>query len=242
MRLAARLRQRRREPEVMDQPGLDERRHHQALDGLARINWISASSLILWPPIRALCRARRQRGDPRPVRVLDVASGAGDVPIRTWRRARRKGFPLEVAGCDFNPVAVEHARRRAAERRAEVTFFPLDVLTQPLPTGYDVITCSLFLHHLDEDQAVVLLRKMREAAGALALVNDLIRSPAGWWLAYLGSRVLTRSPVVHTDGVLSVEAAFTMPEALELAHRAGWDGTRIHWRWPFRFLLHWGRP
>ncbi len=241
MRLSTRLRQRHREPEIMDQPGLDVNRHRQALDGLARINWISASSFMLWPPIRALCKERLQAGDARPVRVLDVATGGGDVPVRMWRRARRHGLPLEVAGCDFSPVAIEHARRRASASQASVDFFTLDVLNDPLPGGYDVITCSLFLHHLEADQAVVLLRKMREAAGKLALVNDLLRSPAGWWLAYIGTRLLTRSQVVHTDGLLSVEAAFTMPEATELAQRAGWEGATIHWRWPFRFLLQWRR-
>jgi 2-polyprenyl-3-methyl-5-hydroxy-6-metoxy-1,4-benzoquinol methylase len=242
MRLSTRLQQRHREPEIMDQPGLDEGRHHQALEGIARINWVSASSLILWPPIRALCRRRLAAGDSRPVRVLDVATGGGDVPIRMWRRARRQGLPLEVAGCDCNPIAVDHAQRRAVEHRAKADFFPLDVLTDTLPGGYDVITCSLFLHHLEEDQAVILLQKMLDAAGRLALVNDLLRSPAGWLLAYVGTRLLTRSAMVHTDGLISVEAAFTMSEATELARRAGWEGATIHWRWPFRFLLQWSRP
>lgn len=242
MGLSARLQQRHREPEIMDQPGLDVNRHQQALNGLARINWISASSLMLWPPIRALCKERLQAGDSRPIRVLDVATGAGDVPVRMWRRARRHGLALDVAGCDFNRVAIDHARRRAAANQAKVDFFTLDVLNDSLPAGYDVITCSLFLHHLEADLAVLLLRKMREAAGKLAMVNDLLRSPTGWWLAYVGSRLLTRSKVVHVDGLLSVEAAFTMSEATELAHRAGWDGASIHWRWPYRFLMQWRRP
>jgi len=242
MRLSARLRKRHRQPEIMDQPGLEVSLHRQALDSLARINWFSASSTMLWPSIRALCRERLRAGDSRPVRVLDVATGGGDVPVRIWQRARRHGLALEVAGCDFSAVAIEHARGRAATKLADVNFFTLDVLNDPLPTGYDFITCSLFLHHLDQDQALHLLRKMRDAAGQLALVNDLIRSPTGWWLAYFGTRLLSRSPVVQTDGPLSVEGAFTMSEAMELAQHAGWQGATIHWRWPFRYLLRWRRP
>lgn len=242
MRLSARLRQRHRQPEIMDQPDLEGSLHRQALDSLARINWLSASSMMLWPSIRALCRERLRTGNSRPVRVLDVATGGGDVPVRIWQRARRHGVALEVAGCDFSNVAIEHAQGRAATKRADVRFFTLDVLNDPLPADYDVITCSLFLHHLDRGPAVHLLRKMRDAAGQLALVNDLIRSPTGWWLAYIGTRLLSRSPVVHTDGPLSVEGAFTMPEALELAQHAGWHGASIHWRWPYRYLLQWRRP
>jgi 2-polyprenyl-3-methyl-5-hydroxy-6-metoxy-1,4-benzoquinol methylase len=226
----------------MDQPGLDDRQHHQALAALARINWISASGLILWPSIRKLCVERQRAGDNRPVRMLDVATGGGDVPVRIWRRANRRGIPLEVAGCDFSPTAIEHARRYAAERGAKVDFFQRDALADRLPEGYDVVTCSLFLHHLDEDQALTLLRHMREAAGRVALVNDLARGRAGWWAAVVGSRILTRSPVVHVDARLSVEGALTPDEALALARRAGWDGARVRRKFPFRYLLSWRRP
>ena len=235
------LRDRHLQPEIMDRPDVDAGEHRKALDAISRINLVSASSLILWPPIRDLCRERQRAGDARPVRVLDIATGAGDVPIRTWRRARRKRLALEVAGCDFSPLAVEHARLRAARKQADVTFFQLDLLADPLPAGYDVITCSLFLHHLTEEQAVVVLRKMREAAGTLALVNDLERSRLGWWAAYLGTRALTRSPMVHFDGVVSVEGSFTPGEALAVADKAGWDGATVRRKFPFRYLLSWRR-
>src|SRR3954470_11933045 len=48
------LRQRRRRPEVMDQPGLDPRRHAHALAGLARINRLSATERTYWRPLREL--------------------------------------------------------------------------------------------------------------------------------------------------------------------------------------------
>jgi 2-polyprenyl-3-methyl-5-hydroxy-6-metoxy-1,4-benzoquinol methylase len=236
------LRHRHLQPEVMDQPGLDDGQHHQALSALARINWISASGLILWPSIRALYRERQRAGDSRPMRLLDVATGGGDVPVRLWRRARRRRIPLDVAGCDFSATAIDHARGYAAERGADVQFFQRDALAERLPDGYDVVTCSLFLHHLHEEQALTLLRSMREAAGSLALVNDLARGRAGWWAAVVGSHVLTRSPVVHVDARLSVEGAFTPDEALELARRAGWDGARVRRKFPFRYLLSWRRP
>jgi len=47
--------------------------------------------------------------------------------------------------------------------------------------GYDVVCCSLFLHHLNDAQAITVLGKMREAAGTLALVNDLARNRPGYW-------------------------------------------------------------
>jgi 2-polyprenyl-3-methyl-5-hydroxy-6-metoxy-1,4-benzoquinol methylase len=230
------LRRRHRQPEVMDQPDLDPRQHAQALRGLARINLWSGSARLLWPPLRDL--ARRASG---PLRLLDVATGAGDVPVRLWLGARRAGIALDVAGCDRSPCAVEHARQRARDEGADVPFFIWDALTGPLPEGYDVVASSLFLHHLDEEQAVELLGRMKRAARRLLLVNDLERSLPGLVLAYVATRVLSASPVVHTDGPLSVRAAFTRREALKLAGRAGLAAATVERRWPFRFLLTWKR-
>lgn len=236
------LRQRNLQPEVMDQPDLDAGEHHLALDSLARINRISSSARILWRPIRKLCDERKKAGNTKPVRVLDVATGGGDVPVRLGQIAQREGYALDIAGCDFSPIAIEHARAFAAANKAKVNFFPLDVIAEPLPDGYDVITCSLFLHHLNEEQAMTVLSKMRQSAGQLAMVNDLARVRLGWWAAFFGSRILSRSRTVHVDALLSVEGAFTRSEALALAVRAGWDGATVHRRFPFRFLLKWSRP
>src|SRR5262245_39199158 len=179
------LRQRHLQPEIMDREDLDPDAHHQALNGFARINFISKSSRILWPPIRDLCHERRKAGHTRPVRVLDIATGGGDVPVGLWRLGQRKKLPLEVAGCDLSPIAVDHAKQTANRARADVSFFQLNLLSEPIPMGYDVVACSLFLHHLDQVQAVTVLRKMRESSGTLTLVNDLARGILGWWAAYL---------------------------------------------------------
>jgi 2-polyprenyl-3-methyl-5-hydroxy-6-metoxy-1,4-benzoquinol methylase len=230
-----RFRHRQRRPELMDEPNLDARAHRAALRGLERINFWSGSARVLWGPIRTL--ARETPGGP--LRLLDIATGAGDVPLRLWRKARRADVPLEVAGCDVSPVSVEFARKRAEKQRVPATFFTADVCRDELPTDYDVITCSLFLHHLDEEEAVLLLRDLGRAARRLVLVSDLKRSRAGYLLAWAGTRLLSLSRVVHTDGPRSVEGAYTIPEAQALAERAGLTGACVEPSWPCRWLLVW---
>jgi 2-polyprenyl-3-methyl-5-hydroxy-6-metoxy-1,4-benzoquinol methylase len=230
------LRTRHRRPEVMDQPGLEPARHADALRGLARINGLSGAARILWRPLADFAHVTG-----RPLRVLDLATGGGDVPLRMWRRARRQGLDLQVEGCDLSPVAVEHARALAAQEGAPVRFFVHDALAGPPRTDYDVVTCSLFLHHLDEDQGVTLLRNMA-AAGRLVLIHDLQRGAWSWLLAWVVTRLLSRSDVVHTDGPISVEGAFTAAEARALAERAGLHGAVVTRHWPCRFRLLWRRP
>jgi 2-polyprenyl-3-methyl-5-hydroxy-6-metoxy-1,4-benzoquinol methylase len=115
-------------------------------------------------------------------------------------------------------------------------------LKTPLPDGYDVITCSLFLHHLEEFDAESMLRSMASAATQMIVASDLRRTRLGYAMALVASRLLTRSPIVRVDGPLSVAAAFTIEEAQALAARAGLAGTTISRRWPQRYLLVWRKP
>ncbi|MDX9975768.1 MAG: methyltransferase domain-containing protein [FCB group bacterium] len=226
---------RRLEPEVMDRPDLEESRHHDALHGLARINlWSRAAA----PLFNAVTKLMHDKSLPS-VRILDLASGGGDVPVRLWHMARRRALRLEIEGCDVSARAVEFARRRAERSGAKVSFFTHDVVNEGVPAGYDILTCSLYLHHLSDPNAQALLARMGRSAGHMVAVDDLRRSPMGIALAAAGTRLLTRSDVVHTDGPRSVRAAFTVEEAKELGERAGLHGCAIRPHWPFRFLLTW---
>jgi 2-polyprenyl-3-methyl-5-hydroxy-6-metoxy-1,4-benzoquinol methylase len=237
MLILSRLQYREKHPELMDQPALDTVLHRTALRGLARINHISASDSILWRPIERLA----YQNPRRTLRVLDIGTGGGDVLLRLCRRARRANLGIEIAGADRSETAVEYARLQARRERARVEFFQLDVLKNSLPSGFDVIFCSLFLHHLETLEAIELMRRMAHAAGTMMLINDLVRSRLGYLLACIGTRVLSRSPIVHVDGPLSVRAAFTIDEVRQLAAQAGLQGIKLSWQWPFRFLLEWQR-
>jgi SAM-dependent methyltransferase len=229
----------------MDELWLDRGLHERALDALGRVNRFSLTSARAWREVE-----RIRRSDGEPVRVLDVACGGGDVLIDIARRARRRGVAVELLGCDVSPVALDRARTRAravgGDTRAEpghagVRFEQLDVLAAPLPGGHHLVLCSLFLHHLSHDHAVRLLRSLGEATGSVLLVQDLQRTRLGYVLAWLGLHLLTRSVVARRDGLVSVQAAFTLGEARALARDAGLAGADVRPCWPQRFALRWGR-
>jgi 2-polyprenyl-3-methyl-5-hydroxy-6-metoxy-1,4-benzoquinol methylase len=227
------LAQRRLVPEVMDDPALDPAKHEHALKSLSRINFFSTSAAIVWPAIRRLAIA----SPSKQLRVLDIGSGAGDVPLALWRKAKRAGLNIEFSGVDLSARAVEFARARAARASAPIRFEQQDALADHLPEGHDIVMCSLFLHHLTVDDARRVIGNMAAAARQLVLISDLRRSNYGWYLAYIASRVLTRSEVVHIDAVRSVEAAFSMSELRELAATASLADVTVVPRWPCRMLL-----
>lgn len=231
------LTHRDRQPELMDDPALDADRHRHALNGLGRVNRFSRSTAILWPSVKDVS----QKLNGRRLRILDIASGGGDVALGLAKYAWRHHVNLEITGCDISPVAVQHATQLAKPFPFDLQFVAEDAIHGTLDGPYDIVMCSLFLHHLAEDDALVLLRRMKELATHSVLVNDLRRTRLGYVLAWAGCRLLTRSPIVHTDGPLSVRAAFSVDEVRQLADKAGLAGASITTHWPQRFLLDW-RP
>jgi 2-polyprenyl-3-methyl-5-hydroxy-6-metoxy-1,4-benzoquinol methylase len=224
-------------PELMDDPGIDPAEHRKALCALARLNRISHADRLLWEPIARLAMVP---GHP-PLRILDIATGSGDLPLALAAHAHKAGIHLSIAGCDVSATALEEARRRAAAAGQEMEFLRCDVLEGEVPSGYDVITCSLFMHHLTEEQVVDVLYRMRCAAQRMVLVSDLRRCLAGYLLAAYASSFFTRSRIAQVDARKSVRAAFTPDEFAALAAEAGLDSATLECRWPCRLVLQWKR-
>lgn len=221
----------------MDAPGLDPIEHQAALRGLRRINQVSGVSRRVWNAIR---RIARRRGLSE-FSVLDVASGGGDLVKGLAKRSRRSGVRASFAGCDLSATAVRLANE-SRHSSDDIDFFVADAVNDPLPQRYDFVISTLFLHHLDDASSVQLMSNLRGAARHAVLIDDLERSHLGHWLAWAGCRVLTRSPVVHYDGPVSVLGAYTVEEARRIAVKSGLDGATIARHWPFRFLMEWERP
>ncbi len=213
----------------MDAPDLDPAQHEQALKGLERINAFSRVVEAAWAPIRDLARENLSR----PLRILDIATGAGDFPRRLRRKSRREKIPLIIEGCDKSENAVKHAQ--------DPHFFQLNVLEQNLPASYDVLTCNLFFHHLSPEEGLGLMKNFKQSGTRLVILNDLERSLPGLWLAYLGSRILTGSPIVHFDAVQSVRNAYRIEEIRDIAEKAGLHNASIRRVWPCRYLFVWRR-
>ena len=224
------LARRRRWPELMDDPGLPEPLHHEALAGLARLNAASGLARSLWPSIR-----REVAAAGRPLTILEPACGGGEVLAGLVARARGR---LRGLGEDISPVAVRRARARFAA--LPIRWRVADALATEAPRA-DIVFCSLFLHHLDAPDVVALLRQLDARARRLVLVSDLERGWLAWWGVWLAARVLTRSPVVHVDSGLSVRAAWTRRELDQLARRAGINAPLPRVSFPARQLLAW-RP
>ena len=155
------------------------------------------------------------------LRILDLATGSGDIPRLVVDYARRVGAAVSVDAVDQQPSTLEIARRLSGDY-PEIEFTEGDVLTFEREP-YDIVLCSLALHHFSEADAVTLLRRCRDLSQGYVLVADLWRG----WIATAGVYLLTslffREPMTQTDARLSAERAFSFAEFRSLAEQAGWQ-------------------
>lgn len=207
------MRQRLIQPEILDTlpfelalPGLRD---------LARINrWLGGNRIL------ASLLARHLKAHPNAT-VLDVGAANGET-IR-WLSAR---YP-EASFIAFD--ASEKFVRHAPLPRAAG-----DVFRWPLRReSVDIVICSLFLHHFDDDAVRVILKTMEATARRAVVVVDLQRHwLARWFLPATRPVAGWNSLTVH-DGTRSVQAAFTANELRRLAPHAR---VRTHFPW-FRLSL-----
>jgi SAM-dependent methyltransferase len=232
-------------PELMDDPNLPEEDHRAALEGLKQLNKISSSARLLWNALTQIAAASDStRKDKEPLRVLDIATGSGDMLVALSQYSQRQesgNTHFHFTGVDISPTALKVAQNNAQRAGADIDFLTCDVMNEPISSGFDILMTSLFTHHLDPDGVHTLFKKVLESDARAFIVNDLVRSTLSFSLVWLASRILTSSHIVHFDAPVSVRAAYTPDELREMALNAGLLNSHVELHPPCRQLLIWRR-
>ena len=205
--------------ELLDGPLPDGVLVRGNLDDLARINRRLGGARLSRQAIGRLTDGADDR-----LSVLDVGTGAADLPIDWLAAAARSGRRWQVTAIDNRPEIVAAAVARAPGLRdaASLTIEVGDGRRLPyLDDAFDVAHCSLVVHHLAPDDAVTLLGEMRRVARRGIVVNDLIRGRLGLVGAWLWGHALTRNPLTRHDAPLSVRRAYARDELRTLLADAG---------------------
>lgn len=158
------------------------------------------------------------------VSVLDVGTGAADIPVALLADAHGSGRLMTVTATDSRAEVIS-AAREATPGLDDVDGLILQVadgLGLPFSDGsFDVVHASLVLHHIEPDDAVTFLREMARVARKGVVVNDLARRRHTLLGAWLFSRTFTRNRYSRHDAPLSARRAYTRQEAVALLARAG---------------------
>ena len=223
------------EPEWMDADDVDLETFRGCLRDLAHVNVVT---LAHRPTLDFLEGLRRQGrlNLGRPVRIVDVGSGYGDLLRAVARWARRAGIAVDLTGVDLNPWSAA-AAAGAAGADGAIAWETGDVFAHL--AGCDVVLSSLFTHHLADDQRVRFIQWMEARAAVGWFVNDLYRHP----LPYFGFKALAGvmrwHPFVRHDGPVSIARAFVPGDWRRLLARAGLSSIEadVRRRFPYRVCV-----
>ena len=152
-----------------------------------------------------------------PTSVLDFGCGGGHFTAMVAR-----AFPnAKVVGYDRDPEAIAHAKARFSAPN-------LEYRVDDPGTDFDLVTATLVLHHLTDDQIVDFFRKYKRV-----VVNDLHRSWFAYFLYLCTAPWLLRNRLITHDGLISIRRGFK---------RSDWkrylgDRGKIKWKWAFRWVV-----
>ena len=190
---------------------------HLAVDlaNLRRINRHFGSYAL----IRHFLRRWLRPGDTAS--ILDLCTASADIPRFVVDWARRAPVSVRVVGVDFRESTLEIARRESWHY-PEIELVCANVLEFEPAETFDMVFCSLALHHFSDRDAELLLRRVRKFATRGLLVADIARSDFGVLGIYALTATLLREPMTRFDARLSMKRAFSVAELRALAAKAGW--------------------
>jgi hypothetical protein len=217
----------------MDDESVDFPTFQACLVDLAKANrWTLAHR-----PTLAFLREIQGRGlwpRERPLRIVDVGAGHGDMLRAIDRWSARRGLAVDLIGVDVNPWSARAAAAATAPERP-IRWITADAFADPQPA--DVVMSALFTHHLSDAAIVRFLGQMEATAKIGWLVNDLHRHPIPHAAFSLLSGAMRWHPFVRHDGPISVARAFTTRDWRRLIAEAGLERLPIEVRWRFPFRL-----
>jgi len=169
--------------------------------------------------------------------ILDIGFGGGDSIKQLSVFADKTGSKFFFYGVDLKSDCVTYAENNLFMlSNKKLICDDYKNISPELLKQIDVIHCSLFLHHLT-DEEIISLFKFVKSNQCIVLVNDLHRN----WFAYYSIKLLTalfsKSHLVKNDAPLSVKRGFKKRELISFLEKAGFKNYSVKWSWAFRYTL-----
>lgn len=220
------------ESELLDAPGIPKELLFRNLRELDFINKTLGGHVITLSGMKELITDKN-----KTYNIVDIGCGGGDAMKEIAEWADKQGYKVKLTGVDMNADCIafmQEACKDFPQISGVVTDYR-DYLKTDDTT--DIIHCSLFCHHLKDEELTELFGYMNKYARIGFVINDLQRH----WFAYYSIKFLTRllngSALVKNDAPVSVLRGFRKNELNALLQKANVQQATIDWKWAFRYLI-----
>lgn len=221
-------------PEMMDRPTNDIAMLRDDLKNLRTINKYFGGLAAIRNSILPFFQKIASK---KIIEILDLATGSGDHPVALVQLARRLQRSVRITALDANPLMLAAAKERVVGY-PEIVVEQGDILSpRYAEKSFDIVLCSLAIHHFSREDAITILRQMKRLSRIGFIVNDLNRSWLGAWTVWLYTHLTTRNPMTLYDSYQSVLRAFTPYELAAMAREAGVQNFVVKKHPFFRLIL-----
>lgn len=204
------------EEELLDLDTGTPREVQASLDDLRNINRMLGGNTL-----HKRLFAQAAAGTSGPLRVLEVAAGRADVLQAALLPLQKQGRALTISLLDVRP---DHLPRPEHWNPSlpKPELFAGNALHLPFADdSFDILSCSLFLHHLEPEQIQQFLKEAFRVTRTAVVVNDPERRRANWLFAKLGFLVF-RSRITSYDALVSIRRAYTLQEMRSVLEKSGY--------------------
>ena len=231
--MSNKFKQRSTQSEILDSPGIPEPLLIRNLREMDFLNHTTGGFSISLEGIKMLLNDKKDR----TFHIADLGCGSGGSLKYLARWARKNGIRAKFSGIDKNQMAINYLKKKCAGF-PEIKGYALeytDYLKQKTPV--DIIHCSLFCHHLPDEELVQLIQKMKSVARVGFVINDLQRNRRAYYSALIMTYLLGGTKLAKHDGPVSVLRGFKKNELDLFMKKGGVKNYIIYRRRGFRFLV-----
>lgn len=223
---------RTRESEVMDDFDLRGEELDKTLRDLDKVNrWLGGNKITL----DGIKDILAETDVDEPVCIADIGCGNGTMLRQIADYGRKKNINFKLTGIDANPHAIEIAQRMA-EDYPEINFEALNIFSRDFAEKkYDIVLCTLTLHHFEDAQIHELLKQFIEMSKLGVVINDLQRSRLAYYLFQAFCAVFINNKIAKDDGLTSILRGFRKKDLQDFAGGLKVKTQKIRWKWAFRY-------
>nr|WP_121273283.1 methyltransferase domain-containing protein [Pedobacter schmidteae] len=223
-------------PEIMDDFNLEGEILRDALNKIAYINKLLGGNKVTMDGLKWLLKTKLQHQPANSeITILDVGCGNGDMLRTLARYAEKQQLNFKLQGIDANAFTIRHAQELSTEY-PNISYSCANIFEEiKQPRQYDVILCTLTLHHFEDDDIITLMKGFKTQSALGIVINDLHRSKLAHRLFAALCVVFRLNHMSREDGLISILRGFKKEELERFSRQLNFNTYILNWRWAFRY-------
>ena len=219
-------------PEIMDDFNMEGEELRDALDKISKINHLLGGNKLTLDGVKALIA---KNTNLKEITIVDVGCGNGDMLRSLADYGKSVDISVNLIGIDANKYTINYANQLSTNY-VNINYQCQDIFDKSFATlKYDIVLCTLTLHHFNKEEILKLLKVFYENAKIGIVVNDLQRSVIAYRLFQLLCTVFQMNRMTREDGLTSILRGFKKKELVAFSKELKFNKYKINWRWAFRY-------